>query len=450
MSRLRSLLLALVLVAPTLVRADDACLTGDSTLGDQRAIAALRASVESVCPCATASTRGTYKRCTKNVLGSIVVAGDLRGACELTAKRLFKNASCGTTKTPCGRVKPTSAVPVTCKVKRGSACADRPAYAQTGCDAQDFCADVVDWTAGTCSDVRARGPFEAGVRTITMTKQSVVDPTQPRVLDTVVWYPTTAGAGPVDTATGGVVDAPLDASGGPYPVLMFSHGSCGYPLQSTFLLPLIASRGYVVVAPPHPGNTIFEFPTCGTPQVQLSSAVERPQDVIFALDQMLAASADPASPFSGALDASRIGMSGHSFGGFTTFLVVAQDARFKVAVPMAPATPRAQASLAVPSLLMLGAIDSVIDLTTARQAYANSASPKYKVEIEHAGHYAFSNGCFPSADCNPPTTLTQDEAHAPVLRWVIPFLERYLKGDDRFAAFFDEPVPAGVQYEAEL
>jgi dienelactone hydrolase len=230
---------------------------------------------------------------------------------------------------------------------------------------------------------------------------------------------------------------------------MFSHGSCGYPLQSTFLLPLIASRGYVVVAPPHPGNTIFEFPSCGTPQVQLSSAVERPQDVIFALDQMLAASADPASPFSGALDASRIGMSGHSFGGFTTFLVVAQDARFKVAIPMAPATPVMHASLAVPSLMMLGTIDGVINLTTARQAYADSLSPKYKVEIEHAGHYAFSNGCFPSADCNPPTTLTQDEAHAPVLRWVIPFLERYLKGDDRFAAFFDEPVPAGVEYDAE-
>src|SRR6185369_16743476 len=113
-------------------------------------------------------------------------------------------------------------------------------YDQTACPDQTHCVDVVDWTAGTCSDVRARGPYEAGVRRITMTKQSVVHPEEERVLDTVVWYPTTAGAGPIDGATGAVVDAPIDASGGPYPVLLFSHGSCAYPLQSVFLLPLIA------------------------------------------------------------------------------------------------------------------------------------------------------------------------------------------------------------------
>jgi predicted dienelactone hydrolase len=446
--RIVPLLLVLLATAPTRARADDACLTGDSTLGDQRAIATLRADTESVCPCASAAGRGGYKRCTKNVLGSLLAAGDLRDACTVTAKRLFKNASCGTTKAPCGRVKPTSDVPVTCQVKRDSACTDRSSFDQTACDAQTFCADVVDWTASTCSDVRARGPFEAGVRTITMTKQSVVDPTQPRVLDTVVWYPTAPGAGPIEGATGGVVDAPLDLSGGPYPVLMFSHGSCGYPLQSTFLLPLIASRGYVVVAPPHPGNTLFEFPACGSPAVQVASAQERPQDIIFALDQMLAANADSGSPFFGALDPDRVGMSGHSFGGYTTFFVAFLDPRIKVAVALAPATPVMHAAFAVPSLLMLGTIDGVINLATARTAYANSSSPKYKVEIEHAGHYAFSNLCFPSADCNPPTTLTQNEAHGPVLRWVIPFLERYLKGDDRFDAFFDQPVPPGVVYDA--
>src|SRR5262249_41595209 len=146
-------------------------------------------------------------------------------------------------------------------------------------------------------------------------------------------------------------------------------------------------------------------------QEQLDSAQERPQDIIFALDSMLAANADPSSPFYGGLDPTRIGMSGHSFGGFTVFFVVNQDSRFKVAIPMAPATPETQATLHVPSLLIPGTIDSVINLATARTAWANFATPKYKVEIDHAGHYAFSTGCFPSPDCNPPTTLTQDEAH---------------------------------------
>jgi dipeptidyl aminopeptidase/acylaminoacyl peptidase len=37
------------------------------------------------------------------------------------------------------------------------------------------------------------------------------------------------------------------------------------------------------------------------------------------------------------LDETRIGMSGHSFGGLTTYLVLPLDSRFRVAVPMAPA-----------------------------------------------------------------------------------------------------------------
>ena len=441
-----TLTLLLALVAPA--RADDACLTGASTLGDQRGIAKMRADAESVCPCATATAHGTYKHCTKVIIQSELADGTVRAACGTTVKRVFKNASCGTTKEPCGRVKPTSDVAVTCKVKRATSCTDRPSYDQTACADEQFCTDVVDWTAGTCSDVRDRGPFEAGSRTVHLVKQSVVDPMQQRVLDTQVWYPVAAGSGPIDPGTSGVLNAPVDLSGAPYPVLMFSHGSCGYPLQSNFLLPLIASRGYVVIAPPHPGNTIFDFPNCGSAQEQIDSAQERPQDIIFALDSMLAESANASSPFFGALDASRIGMSGHSFGGFTTFFVVNQDARFKVAVPMAPATPGTQATLPVPSLLMLGAIDSVINLNTARTAWANFVMPKWKVEIGHAGHYAFSNSCFPSPDCNPPTTLTQDEAHVQVMRYVIPFLEWKLRGDESFAAFFDQPIPPGVQFDA--
>ena len=438
----------LVLIV-TAAHAQDACLTGASTLGDQRAMATLRANTESVCPCDTATSRGNWRRCAKTLLKSSVVDGTLRGECEKAEKVIIKNAACGTNRAPCGRVQPDGKTPISCRVKAAGACTDKAKYDQTACTDQDFCSDVIDWTAGTCSDVRARGPFEAGARTITMTKQSVVDPSQQRVLDVVVWYPTTPGAGPINAATNAVVNAPVDHSGGPYPVLLFSHGSCGYPLQSIFLMPLIAARGYVVIAPPHPGNTIYQFPNCSTAQAQVASFQERPQDMVFALDQMLAANADSSSDFFGALDPSRIGMSGHSFGGLTTFLVTNLDPRIKVAVPMAPATPGgANGVLHVPSLLMLGNIDSVVNNTTARTAYGNSDTPKYKVEIEHAGHYVFSNGCFPGPDCNPPTTLTQDEAHLQVLRWVIPFLEWKLKGDDTFAAFFESPPP-GVLFDAQ-
>jgi len=264
----------------------------------------------------------------------------------------------------------------------------------------------------------------------------------------VIWYPTTKGAGPINGTYGAVVDAPLDNSGGPYPLVLFSHGSCGYPYQSTFLHPLLASYGFIIVAPPHPGNTIFELPACGTPANQAASFVERPQDMVFVLDQMLAANADSGSPFFGSIDADKIAMTGHSFGGLTTYLVQAIEPRVKVAIPMAPATG-ATSALTVPSLTMLGQIDAVVNVPGIRNAYTRSSPPKHLVEIANTGHYAFSNGCFPSADCNPPVTMTQAEAHNAVLRWQLAFLEVYLVGDPSYAPFLAAPPPPGFVLQSE-
>jgi hypothetical protein len=101
-------------------------------------------------------------------------------------------------------------------------------------------------------------------------------------------------------------------------------------------------------------------------------------------------------------------------------------------------------ALAVPSLTMLGQIDSVVNNDAIRTAYAAAQSPKYLVEIASTGHYAFSGACFPSADCNPPVTLDQTEAHEVVQRWVLPFLKTHLAGDASFAPFLAAEAPPGV------
>jgi predicted dienelactone hydrolase len=447
---MKAALLALSLILlGAIAGAEDACLTGASLLADQRAIAALRAATEAVCPCASFAMRQTYRKCARGVRRDALAQGDLRPACEQTFARLTRGAVCGSDKVACGRFAPGSRTPVSCRVKRAAACHDRRAFSERACAGQTYCADVVDWTAGTCVDVRTFGPFVPGVRMATFTKQSAVDPTQQRALDTVIWYPAPPGSAPFDPGFGGVHDAPLDGSAAPYPLLLFSHGSCGYSFQSTFLTPLLASYGFVVAAPSHAGNTIFEFPTCGTPTALVNSAVERPQDVVFVTDQMLLAAADPISPFFGSIDGTRIGMSGHSFGGFTTYLVVALDARFQVAVPLAPAVPGAPV-VDVPSLTMLGQIDSVVNNAAIRTAYADALVPKFLAEVKNAGHYAFSDLCFPSPDCAPPATLTQDEAHLVVLRFVAPFLKVYLAGDEAFRPFLVPPAPPSADFEGAL
>jgi len=448
------LVVASLLLVAGPAAAQDKCLSGSSTLQDQRDLATLRSGIDAACPCASfggspGADRSAYRRCARTVRDQALAGGTLRKQCRMPATRGYFDATCGTIgKVACGRVTPASRTkPVSCSVKPADRCHDAAKFSENVCAAQTHCSDVVDWTAGTCVDVRARTPFEAGVRTITYTKQSVVDPTQARPLDTVIWYPTNPGAGPISPQQAAVIDAPL-AAGGPYPLVLFSHGLCGYPLQSTFLTALLAAQCFVVVAPPHPGNTLSEFPTCGTPTAQVNSFLERPSDIVFVLNQVLAASADPSSPLFGAIDPDRIAMSGHSFGGLTTYLVQSIEPRVKVAIPMAPATIAAQ-PLTVPSLTMFGAIDTVVSLPPIRALYASSAPPKFEVEIQHAGHYAFSGACFPSSDCNPPTTLTQDEAHGQVLRWVLPFLEVYLNDNQDFTPFFLAPRP-GVTVASQL
>lgn len=467
------LLLVGLALAPGSARA--ACREGDTALADERALASFRADLDESCPCdaydgGAGGTRRDFRACATAVLEAARASGALDERCVATAKDVVEGSTCGTGGVACATVTGGSAPHAACKVTSSAACrarsgrvllpgieraaatppispfGDRGGVSRQACAAEDFCADVVEWTAGTCFDTRADGPYGVGFRDVRLVKPSANDPSQERVLNAVVWYPTTPGAGPIETDSLAVRDATLDRSGGPYPVVLFSHGSCGFERQSLFLTPWLASWGYVVVAVPHPGNTLFEFPTCRAPDAQAKSAVERPRDMVFALDWILAAGNDAASPFFGAVDEKNIAMTGHSFGGLTTYLTTAIDDRFTVAVPMAPATGQ-RSTLTIPSLTLYGEIDSVVSLPGIFAAYDRSSAPKRLVGIEDAGHYAFSDGCFPSADCNPPTTLTQDEAHERVKRQILPFLQVWLKGDRRWAPFLTTPPPAGVTTE---
>jgi dienelactone hydrolase len=428
-----------LLVSAITATAVDRCLQGASNLGDRRGLTSVAAAIEESCPCAsyrggTGGDRNAYRSCARDVLDSTLAGGELRRACRAFAVGQYTGATCGTRSIACGRFLPRSRHPVGCRIASPLSCDGGRLVEENICTNATHCSDVVEWTAGTCLDVRDQGPFGVGVREIRFTKPSAVNPANERVLDTVVWYPTTHGASPVDPQYRGVFDAPLEGSGGPYPLLLFSHGSCGYPLQSTFLLPQLASYGYVVVAPPHPGNTVFEYPACGTGPAQSASFVERPADVLFVLDQVLALSGSPGSPLAGAIDPDRIGMSGHSFGGLTTYLVQEREPRIKVALPFAPAV-LFDPALTVPSLTVVGEIDSVVDNVATRAAWERSRSPRYWAAIGDAGHYAFSDGCFPSPDCSPPATRTQDEAHDAVRRFILPFLQVYLAGDERWEPF---------------
>jgi len=269
-------------------------------------------------------------------------------------------------------------------------------------------------------DPFARGPFPVGVRTASLT-----DPARQRLLPTEIWYPAT------DAYTGRDVapstrdtyellpgfppvwqEAVRDAAARPgsYPLIAFSHGFGGHRRQSTFLCTHLASHGYVVAAPDHTGNTIFDV-------IQMVMALQsgaampdpttivkefiaaRPADIRFLIDRTLNGTAGDLASI---VDPDRIGMTGHSFGGWTTLAVTACEPRIGAALPLAPAGGSSplpaellQRSLNfewgrdVPTLFLVAERDSLLPLAGMRELFTKIRGTKQMVVLKNADHMHF-------------------------------------------------------------
>ncbi|MBK7974806.1 MAG: dienelactone hydrolase family protein [Deltaproteobacteria bacterium] len=272
-------------------------------------------------------------------------------------------------------------------------------------------------------DPIARGRHPVGVRAST-----VVDVRRDgRTLPVEVWYPAheahrgedldrstmdlvripiPGGATTRQAAVRDARPAGLDA----LPLAVFSHGHAGYRFASTFLTTHLASHGFVVVAPDHVDDTMVEV--LATPRDQqgarsLQSAIDRPQDVGAVIDAAL----DPATPLGGELasrlDPGRIGVVGHSFGGFTALVASTLDPRIGACVPHAPpgildraldplkvgnsyrGLPLGERS--VPTLILAADRDSLCLLEGIDALFAQLGAPKALAVLEPADHFHFAD-----------------------------------------------------------
>ncbi|KIW01901.1 hypothetical protein, variant [Verruconis gallopava] len=172
-----------------------------------------------------------------------------------------------------------------------------------------------------------------------------------RQLNVSWWYPANTASGcKIYLESGGIYgtacsEAPLDTSGGPYPLILFSPGLAAHDDTYFFYCQNLASYGYIVVSINHLDAT--KAAVAANPIAYISAIVQallnnsswtvwliysnwfrsthfaltyRPQEQQFILDQAIAAASNSSSFFNGMIDTNNIGMSGHSLGGFYTLI----------------------------------------------------------------------------------------------------------------------------------
>jgi len=258
-----------------------------------------------------------------------------------------------------------------------------------------------------------------GVTTVAWTKTSVTTDT-PRVLDTVIWYPAVPRTGTPEAL--GLRDAKVRR--GRFPLIVFSHGTCGRPIEATYLTMALARAGFVVAAPPHVGNTADD-PTCFTTDVFIDSAANRAPDIGFVIDSALALAEEPGSILYRRIRADRVGVAGLSFGGFTTLVVEQLDPRVRAALVLVPGGTGflGTADITQPTMVIGAEHDQIVTFAESERAYERLAGPRFLVELLGGDHLNAVDEC--PAFCG---TLTQEEAHDRVLHYGVPFVRRYLAG----------------------
>lgn len=349
------------------------------------------------------------------------------------------------------------------------------------------------------ADPAKPGPYAVGVTTITVRNGD-------RELPIEVWYPADEGSGeevvdyPVLIGTLEIAaipsllharrDAAVALEGAPHPAVVFSHGYSGMRVQSVYLGEHLASHGFVVAAPDHVGNTLSDVGTVPSGV----SAGQRPVDLSRTLDAVLEASDTFPGLLFLAADPARVGVVGHSFGGFTALRVAGaeldasyvaaqcpahegeficegwdatipqrqRDERFVAALVQSPGDAftfgeagEGYRAIDVPLMIQAGTHDEVNPPAREQEPMFDAApAPASLVEIEGAGHFSFSDVCVLTDALGIEIDQLSDgcgdddappaEAHARMNTYATAFLQRYVAKEEVSASPLDAGPGKGI------
>jgi len=248
-------------------------------------------------------------------------------------------------------------------------------------EARDPCRTLPEHST---AEMASPGPHPVGQRTFTYVDSS--RPTMPngtfpgapdRTLVTEVYYPASAAGR----------DAPFDPNAGPYPVVVYSHGFLDSRQGGEYLTLHLASHGYIVASTDYPLSN-GSAPGGAT----VADIANQPGDWSFVLDQVL-------TEFGADADVERIGATGLSLGGLTTYLVTyhrdLRDPRIRAAAPIAGPACLFERSFYqttdAPLLVLFGDSDQLVPFRqNGARAFRKAGRPKFLVLLDAGSHTGFS------------------------------------------------------------
>ncbi|CCQ56570.1 MAG: alpha/beta hydrolase [Crocosphaera sp.] len=123
---------------------------------------------------------------------------------------------------------------------------------------------------------------------------------------------------------------PQEQQNGTYPIVIASHGLASSPEHFSDYAEHLASYGYVVAIPQHPGSDRQQLQNLKrglSRQVFLTSEfIDRPKDISYVIDELERRN---QIAMRGKLDLNKIAVIGHSFGGYTALAVAGATLEFE-------------------------------------------------------------------------------------------------------------------------
>jgi predicted dienelactone hydrolase len=222
---------------------------------------------------------------------------------------------------------------------------------------------------------------------------------------------------------------PPDATPRPLPVILFSHGFRGCNTQSSFLMRALAAAGYVVLAPNHRDATCGKLARARGPEERFArpnawtehSYEDRRNDLVTLIDTLR-----KQVPWSSMIDWSKLGLAGHSLGGYTVLGLAGgweswrlPDVKAVLALsPYCEPFARHGALDRVTAAVMYqgGSADLFITPSLRRPGgcYDKTPLPDYFIELREAGHLAWTD--------------LQPRFQNTITHYGVAFFDAYLKG----------------------